>query len=127
MTFVPQKLSVTASASVCKTHLRSKELPCFSMIPNATKPFFKQWYIHAVDVTKIMFVSYGEARRVVEELRCFYGKSKRDVVTVDEFCAFTGISKSYVRMHLISRVMEHELRSLLSNNNLLGKATSCKL
>jgi len=84
------------------------------MIPNATKPFFKQWHIHAVDVTKIMFVSYGEARRVVEELRCFYGKSKRDVVTVDEFCAFTGISKSYVRMHLVSRVMEHELRRQFS-------------
>jgi len=97
-----------------KTRFRSKELPCFSTIPHATKPFFKQWHIHALDVTRIMSVSYAEARQVVLALRSFYGKEKSEVITVDEFCAFTRISKSFVRMHLVSRVMEGELKRQVS-------------
>lgn len=111
MTFAAQKLSVTAKESTLrKTHIRSQVLPCFSNIPFATKPFFKQWYIHTVDVTKIMTVNHADARQLLNELRIFYGKLKRDVITVEEFCAFTGISKSYVRMHLVSRLMEHDLK-----------------
>lgn len=91
-------------------HFRSKELPCFSTIPNATKPFFKQWFIHALDVTRIMSVSYAEARQVMSSLRSFYGKVKSEAITVEEFCAYTRISKSVVRMHLVSRVMEGELK-----------------
>ena len=89
---------------------RLQELPCFSNIPKANKPFFKQWYIHALDVTRIMSVSYAEARQVVLALRSFYGKTRSETITVDEFCAFTRISKSFVRMHLVSRVMEGELK-----------------
>lgn len=105
-----------------KTCFRSKELPCFSTIPHATKPFFKQWHIHALDVTRIMSVSYDEARQVVLALRSFYGKEKSEVITVDEFCAFTRISKSFVRMHLVSRVMEGELKRQYR----LIKANCCK-
>jgi hypothetical protein len=93
-----------------KTRFRSKELPGFSTIHHTTKPFFKQWHIHALDVTRIMSVSYAEARQIVSALRSFYGKGRSGVVTVDEFCAFTRISKSFVRMHLVSRVMEGELK-----------------
>ncbi|THU36081.1 hypothetical protein FAM09_22105 [Niastella caeni] len=111
MTFVPEKNSVTTQQTIVhKPRVRSKVLPCFSKIPFATKPFFKQWYIHTIDVTKIMFIPPVEARLVIQELREYFGKSKRDVITVEEFCAFTGISKSYVRMHLVSRAMEHELK-----------------
>lgn len=120
MTFAAQKLSVTAKlTTLSKTHIRSQLLPCFSKIPFGTKPFFKQWYIHTVDVTKIMVVSHADARQLLNELRLFYGKSKRDVITVEEFCAFTGISKSYVRMHLVSRVMEHDLKRLFKTNVLI--------
>jgi hypothetical protein len=111
------KLSVTAPAAVPKTRLRSKELPCFSLLTHATKPFFKQWYIHAIDVTRIMTVNYAEARQVVSVLRSFYGKAKSESITVEEFCALTGIGKSYVRMHLASRVMEGELRKLVGKVN----------
>ena len=55
----------------------------------------------------------------MQELRSYLGKSKRDVITVDEFCAYTGIGKSYVRMHLVSRVLEHELRR--QNNAVAGE------
>jgi hypothetical protein len=111
MTFIPQKISVAAKQTiVSRTCIRSKVLPWFSRIPPATKPFFKQWHIHIIDITLIMFISQTEARLVMQELRSYLGKSKRDVITVDEFCAYSGISKSYVRMHLVSRVLEHELK-----------------
>jgi hypothetical protein len=42
-------------------------------------------------------------------LRSYYGKQKRGAVTIEEFCAFTGIKKSYVRMHVVSRKMEIEM------------------
>ena len=115
MSFVV-KPSVTAPVIVPKTRFRSKELPCFSTIPHTTKPFFRQWHIHAIDVSRIISVNHAEARQVVLELRTYYGKSKGEVITVEEFCAFTGISKNIIRMHLISRVMERELR------NQVGKA-----
>jgi hypothetical protein len=110
MAFIPQKISVTGKQTILKTRIRSKELPCFCKISNAVKPFFKQWYIHTIDITIIMFISQGEARQLMQALRSYLGKSKRDVITVDEFCAFTGIGKSYVRMHLVSRLLEHELK-----------------
>lgn len=120
MTAAAQKLSVTAEQTTLKKiRLRSQVLPLFSKLPFATKPFFKQWYIHTVDVTKIMVVSHAEARQLLHELRQFYSKSKRDVITVDEYCAFTGISKSYVRMHLVSRLMEHDLKRMCKNNVLI--------
>ncbi len=116
MTLFLKKPSVTAKQTADrKIHLRSKEFPCFSKIPFATRPFFKQWYIHTIDVTKIMFISQVEARLVMEDLRDHYGKSKRNFITVDEFCAFTGISKSYVRMHLVSRLLEQELKAECAN------------
>jgi hypothetical protein len=111
-----KKTSVTAKQTADrKIHLRSKEFPCFSKIPFATRPFFKQWYIHTVDVTKIMFICHAEAKMVMEDLRSHYGKSKRNSITVDEFCAFTGISKSYVRMHLVSRLLEQEIKAECAN------------
>lgn len=110
MTSVPKKLSVTATQStVRKTRIRSAVLPCFSKIPLASKPFFKQWYIHTIDITKIMSLSRADAREIMQALRSFFGKSKRDLITVEEFCAFTGISKGYVRMHLVARIIEQEL------------------
>jgi hypothetical protein len=112
MTFALQKASVTATQTgFRKTRIRSAVLTCFSKIPIATAtPFFRQWYIHAIDVTKILSVNKVEARQLMQELRDFFGKSKRDVITVDEFCAFTGIRKNRVRMHLVGRVMENELK-----------------
>jgi hypothetical protein len=111
MAFILQKASVTVNQNIVhKTRMRSKVLPCFSRISHAAKPFFKQWRIHTIDITKIMIISQAEARQVMRELRSCLGKSKRDVITVDEFCAYSGISKSYVRMHLVSRVLEHELK-----------------
>jgi len=111
MTIVP-KVSVTATqTSFRKTRIRRAMLACFSKIPvTASSPYFRQWYIHAIDITKILNVSRGEARQLMLELRNFFGKSKRDVITVEEFCAFTGIRKNRVRMHLVARQIEHELK-----------------
>lgn len=62
-----------------------------------------------------MFISYAEARLVMEDLRIYFDKSKRELITVDEFCALTGISKSYVRMHLVSRQLEQEIKQHVLN------------
>jgi len=99
---------------------RLQELPCFSNIPKATKPFFKQWHIHALDVTRIMSVPYAEARQIMSSLRSFYGKAKRDAISVDEFCAYTGLSKNIVRMHLIERLLEGELKKQVNKANALS-------
>jgi len=116
MAFVLKKLSVTTTQTTHRnTRIGSGALPCFSKIPVATTPFFRQWYIHTVDISKIMSINKAEARQVMQELRSFFGKSKRDVITVEEFCSFTGISKSRVRMHLVARVMEHELKKHVVN------------
>jgi hypothetical protein len=115
MAFMLQKNSVAVrQAIVPRTHIRSKELPSISRIHPAIKPFFKQWYIHTIDISKIMFLSQAEARQVMQRMRSYLGKSKRDVITVDEFCSYSGIGKSYVRMHLVSRVLEHELKQKCS-------------
>jgi hypothetical protein len=117
MAFVSQQLSGPAKQTHGKLRMGSTFLPCFSKIPLASKPFFSQWYIHAIDITRIMGLSKHDARLVMQQLRKLLGKSKRAVITVDEFCAFTAIPKGYVRMYLVSRVMEHELKRL-SNGEL---------
>lgn len=107
-----QKESVTATQTIFrKTRIRSAILACISKIPvSTTTPYFRQWYIHAIDVTNILSVNNTEARQLMQELRTFFGKSKRDVITIDEFCAFTGIRKNRVRLHLVARQIEHEIR-----------------
>jgi len=107
---VDLKLSETAPVTVSKTRLHSKELPCFSTLSPGAKPFFKQWYIYTIDAIRILSLNYAEAREVLSEIRSLYGKAKTGLITVDEFNAFTGISKKIIRMHLVSRVMEGELK-----------------
>lgn len=115
MTFL-QKESVTATqTSFRKTRIRSAMLACISKIPvSTTTPYFRQWYIHAIDVTKILSLNKAGARQLMQELRNYFGKSKRDGITVDEFCAFTGIRKNMVRLHLVERMMENEIRRQLT-------------
>jgi len=111
MAFIPQVFSITARQPVVKkTHLRSKELPCISRLPNETRPFFIQWHIHAIDISNIMSISYAEARNIMWQLRSYYGKSKRDVITIDEFSKYAAIRKSIIRMYVMARRMENELR-----------------
>jgi hypothetical protein len=121
MAIVPKRLSVaTKQCTHRNARIGSTILPCFSKVPFATTPFFRQWYIYTVDISKIMSVKKAEARQVMEELRSFFGKSKREVITVEEFCAFTGISKSCVRMHLVARVLETELKRQCSSLSALS-------
>ncbi|AEV97087.1 hypothetical protein A4D02_18035 [Niastella koreensis] len=99
------------------TRVRLQELPCFSTIPKATKAFFKQWHIYTIDITRILSLPYAEARQEMSSLRSLYGKSKKEAITVDEFCAHTGISKKIVRMHLIERLLEGELKKQVGKAN----------
>jgi hypothetical protein len=111
MAFVPQKLSVTAKQTINqKRRIRSAALPCFCKLPNEARPFFRQWHIHAIDVSKINSVSYTDARQIMQQMRSYYDKSKRDPITIEEFSEYTGKSKSLVRMVVVSRTIEHELR-----------------
>ena len=116
MTFVQKKVSVTTTqTNFRKTRIGPAMLACFSKIPvSTTTPYFRQWYIHAIDVTNILGVNKAGARQVMQQLRTYFGKSKRDVITVDEFCAFTGIRKNRVRMHLVARQIEQEIRQQCS-------------
>jgi len=110
MTFA-KKTSVTATQGFRKTRMRSAVLTCFSKFPiTIATPFFRQWYIHTIDITNILSLNQSASRQLMHELREYFGKSKRDFITVDEFCAFTGIGKNIVRMHLVERVMENEIR-----------------
>jgi hypothetical protein len=123
MAFVPKKFSVTAKQTIVqKTRLRSAALPCFCKLQNESRPFFKQWHIHAIDISKIISVKYAEARQMMQQLRSYYGKSKRDVITIEEFSAYTGINKSFVRMHVVSRTIEHELKRQCNMMMLNGRS-----
>ncbi|OQP62826.1 hypothetical protein A3860_26300 [Niastella vici] len=131
MTFVPKSVTATQT-SFRKTRIRSAMLACFSKIPVTTStPYFRQWHIHAIDITKILSVSRAEARQLMQELRNFFGKSKRDVITVEEFCAFTGIRKNRVRMHLAARQIEHEIKRQYTvemlNSAVAGKSGNSEL
>jgi hypothetical protein len=115
MALIPHT-SVTAQPHiVAKTRLRSQPLPCFSKIQNETRPFFIQWHITALDIKRIRSISYGESRQEMQEVRSYYGKSKRDGVTIEEYCAFSGIKKGLVRMHVMSRKMENDIFKTISN------------
>jgi hypothetical protein len=128
MAFIPQ-ISVTAQHPiVSKTHLRSKALPCFSKIQDETRPFFMQWHIYAIDISRIMSLTYDDARQKMRQLRSYYGKQKRGAVTIEEFCAYTGIKKSYVRMHVVSRKMEIEMMKTFKISGLKDlKTLNCEL
>lgn len=64
-----------------------------------------------------MSVNYAEARQKMQELRSYYGKLKNEIITIDEFCAYTGYKKSYVRMHVVSRKVENEMIKNLNNQS----------
>ncbi|OQP66194.1 hypothetical protein [Niastella populi] len=111
MALVPQKLSVTARQTINqKRRIRLAALPCFCKLPNEARPFFRQWHIHAIDVSKINSISYADARQMMQQVRNYYGKSRRDVITIEEFSEYTGKSKSLVRMVVVSRTIEQELK-----------------
>ena len=117
MALVPQKLSVTARQTIHqKRRIRLAALPCFCKLPNEARPFFRQWHIHAIDVSKINSISYTDARQVMQQVRKYYGKSGRDVITIEEFSEYTGKSKSLVRMVVVSRTIEHELKRQCDTN-----------
>lgn len=129
MAFIPQ-ISVTAQHPiVSKTHLRSKAIPCFSKLQNETRPFFIQWHITALDIIRIRSVNYAEARREMQRLRSYYGKTKHEVVTIEEYCAFSKEKQGFVRMHIMSRKMENELKRefQLKTVNCKLRTMSCEL
>jgi hypothetical protein len=111
MAFIPQISSGSAQKPfVCKTHFGAKDLPCFSKLQNETRPFFVQWQITALDIARIRSISYDAARQEMQKLRSYYGKLKHGVVTIEEYCFYSGIKKGLVRMHIMSRKMENELK-----------------
>lgn len=118
MAFIPENSVTAQKTKVSRTHLRSKALPCFSKIQNETRPFFIQWHISAIDVSRIMSVSYDDARQKMQQLRSYYDRQQRALITIEEFCAYTNIKKSYVRMHVVSRKMEIEMIKTLRSSNL---------
>ena len=128
MAFIPQ-ISVTAQKTKgTRTHVRSKALPCFSKIQDETRPFFIQWHISAIDVSRIMSISYDDGRQKMQQLRSYYGKQQRALITIEEFCTYTNIEKSYVRMHVVSRKMEIEMIKTLRTSNLKELRTvNCEL
>ncbi|HEY8895163.1 MAG TPA: hypothetical protein VIM79_10125 [Niastella sp.] len=77
-----------------------------------------QWHIYAIDVSRIMSLSYDDARQKMQQLRNYYAKQKREAVTIEEFCAYTGIKKSYVRMHVVSRKMEIEMIKTIQSQSI---------
>jgi hypothetical protein len=123
MAFIPQNSVTTQHPIVSKTHLRSKALPCFSKLQNEARPFFIQWHLTALDIVRIRSVNYAEARQEMQQLRSYYGKSKHDVVTIEEYCAFSKKKQGYVRMHIMSRKMENELKREFQQL----KTVNCKL
>ena len=56
--------------------------------------------IHAKDVMNITGYSDRNARRLLQDIRKAVGKLDDQLVTVQEFCFFTGIEEETVRMYL---------------------------
>jgi hypothetical protein len=56
--------------------------------------------IYAKDIMNITGRQERTARRLISRIRKHFHKEKRDFITIDEFCSFTGVKKEYVREFL---------------------------
>jgi hypothetical protein len=63
-------------------------------------PYPPRLVIYAKDVMNITGQSDRSARRVLERIRRHYGKEKTALVTVEEFCRYTGLEEAFVRPFL---------------------------
>ncbi|SHM51068.1 hypothetical protein SAMN05444266_108323 [Chitinophaga jiangningensis] len=57
--------------------------------------------IYAKDVMNITGRSERTARKILQQIRLSVGKKRGDIVTVIEFCRFTGIGQQLVTDFLI--------------------------
>lgn len=57
--------------------------------------------IYAKDVMNLPGKSERTARKILQQILQANGKKKRDVITVVEFCRFTGIDQHQIRNFLL--------------------------
>jgi len=60
----------------------------------------KTLVIHAHEVAKMCNISQRSAYRLLERIRKRYGREPKSMVSVEDFCAFTGFSEGRVNHFL---------------------------
>ncbi|MBV7530475.1 hypothetical protein [Chitinophaga sp. sic0106] len=58
--------------------------------------------IYAKDVMNITGRSERTARKILQQIRQASGKKKGDMITIGEFCRFTGLEETIVTKFLVS-------------------------
>lgn len=70
-------------------------------MPNSHKIVPTRIVIYAKDVMNITGRSERTARKILQQIRKAAGKKRGDMVTVSEFCQFTGIDQHLVTDFLL--------------------------
>lgn len=56
----------------------------------------KRVCIYPKDIQRITGKSYRQSTRMIQQIKASYQKEEEQLVTIDEFCDFTGINQDLV-------------------------------
>lgn len=57
--------------------------------------------IYPKDIQRIMGLSYRQNVRYMHKIRSAYQKTENEVLSVEEFCQYTGLKYEQVMLHII--------------------------
>ena len=60
----------------------------------------KRITIFSQDIERLTGWSPRSARRLLQEIREYMGKGENEILTVTEFCAYTGLTEEQVRPYM---------------------------
>ena len=60
------------------------------------KNTLKRVCIYPKDIQRITGKSYRQSTRMIQQIKASYQKEEEQLVTIDEFCDFTGINQDLV-------------------------------
>ena len=60
----------------------------------------KRLVINVTDLMLMIGISERTARRLMKRMKMYFNKEQSDLITVNEFCTFTGLDKNDVEEYL---------------------------
>ena len=60
----------------------------------------KRLVINVTDLMLMIGISESTARRLMKRMKMYFNKEQSDLITVNEFCKFTGLDKDDVEEYL---------------------------
>ena len=60
----------------------------------------KRLVINVTDLMLMIGISERTARRLMKRMKMYFNKEQSDLITVNEFCKFTGLDKNDVEEYL---------------------------